>query len=164
MELIIIYFILSLINVIVSTVKSVMTVRGSTSQAVFINTLSYTIGIVVIKNVSEVSYVVAIIVTILTNLGGVWIGKVISNKLQKEDYWKFTTVCKNLEVSENLIELLRKTELDFTVINIEKRDSISKSIDVFSESKSDSKIIEDIFKELNVNFCAVRLVRKVDKI
>ena len=66
-----IYLLIQFIDVVSSTIKSIVTIKASKRVASIVNTLHYTINAVVVKLISGQGFVVVIIVTALTNLIGV---------------------------------------------------------------------------------------------
>jgi hypothetical protein len=70
--LILAFFISQLINVILSTIKSVLTVKGTKFTATLINTISYTLNAAVINQIGKVDDLFLVcIFTAITNIIGV---------------------------------------------------------------------------------------------
>ena len=90
MLLIIAFSIATLINVILSTLKSVITIKGGRGIASVVNAISYGFNTIVIKGIAGVDLWVAIVVTVIANLIGVYIGLTIVKKFEKERLWKIT--------------------------------------------------------------------------
>lgn len=87
-RLLIAFVIAQLVNVILSTVKSILTIKGSRLQAVLINTISYTINAGVISQVAKISDTATVcIVTAFTNMVGVSFSLWLLDKLRKEKTW-----------------------------------------------------------------------------
>jgi len=68
----IIFFIITLVNVILSTVKSILTVKASRKVAALINAIAYGFYAMVVKQMATVSTSTVVIVTVLCNLIGVY--------------------------------------------------------------------------------------------
>ena len=83
MNKIIIYFIISLINVILHIVKNIMVIKSNKTIASIANCICYTFSAVVIKFIAEVDLTIAIIVQALTNFLGCYIGMSIYEKITK---------------------------------------------------------------------------------
>ena len=81
---VILFIVFQFINVIISTIKSILTVNGSRMTAAVINAVSYTFYAVVTKMLTEQPFEVVIPVTFLTNLIGVYVAKWILDKTRKE--------------------------------------------------------------------------------
>ena len=77
------FIIATLINVILSTLKSVITVKGGKVVASIVNAISYGFNTIVIKSISDVELWIAIVVTVAANLVGVYIALTIIKKFEK---------------------------------------------------------------------------------
>ena len=78
-----IFFLLNLINVMLSTVKSVLTVKASRLIATLINALAYGYYTIIIKQISNSSIEMVVTVTIITNLIGVYTSLWLLDKFKK---------------------------------------------------------------------------------
>ena len=78
---VIVFFCCSLVNVMLSTVKSILTVRSTKNVAAVINAITYGFYAIVVKQLAELSVPVTVIVTIITNLIGVYISMWILGEL-----------------------------------------------------------------------------------
>ena len=77
------FIIATLINVILSTLKSVITVKGGKVVASIVNAISYGFNTIVIKSISDVELWIAIVVTVAANLVAVYIAHSIIKKFEK---------------------------------------------------------------------------------
>ena len=89
MELLIIFIIASIINVIMQTVKSVVTIKcGKTSSAI-VNAVAYGFYTwMVVLTVCDLDLWAKILITAITNFVGVWVVKYIEEKARKDKLWK----------------------------------------------------------------------------
>ena len=69
------FAVIQVINVILSTVRSILTVNGSKLTASLVSSISYTIGAIITKMVTQQNFEVIIVVTFFTNLIGVYVAK-----------------------------------------------------------------------------------------
>ena len=86
------FFIISLINVILSSIKSICTVRYGRGINVLINVIAYSFYVVVVKQTANLPLEITVVVTALTNALGVWLSYVILDRLQKDRLWKVEVV------------------------------------------------------------------------
>ena len=148
-KIIFVFFIAQLINVILSTLKSVITVKGGKNWAAAINAISYGFNTVVIKSLADISMEVAVVITIVTNLVGVYLGLIIVEKFRKDQLWKITVTIPTNELNE----FKRKLKInDVSFIAYETSYDAYKVVDIFSKHKSDSRTIKDIFKLFSVKY------------
>lgn len=133
------------INVIVSTIKSVATIKSSPSIAAAINAISYTISAIITKFITQQSFEIVIVVTLITNLIGVFIGRLLTDRLQKEKLWVYNCrlKCTQQEMI-NLKQELNKYNIDCIYTEIALNTKYKCEID--AHSKNDSMIIKEILK------------------
>lgn len=86
------FFIISLINVILSSTKSICTVRYGRGINVLANVVAYSFYTVVVKQTASLPLEVTVIATATANALGVWLSYVILDKLQKDRLWKIEVV------------------------------------------------------------------------
>jgi uncharacterized protein YebE (UPF0316 family) len=147
----ILYFLgLQLINVVISTFKSVLTIRGTRLTAALISALSYSIGIVIVYLVSRnLELYVSVIITIVTNLIGVYTGLTILDKFRKEQLWRIQTSVPTQAVSAYKKDL-REKQIKF--ISYETTWEKFKVVDIFSESREESKLIKEIIHKHHAKY------------
>jgi uncharacterized protein YebE (UPF0316 family) len=117
------FFIISLVNVILSSAKSICTVRYGRGINVAMNVIAYSFYTVVVKQMTSLPLLTTVIVTALANALGVWLSYAILDKLQKDRLWKVEVVISKefteqlhydlKEIPHNYIELGPKTLFNF---------------------------------------------------
>ena len=131
------------INVIISTFKSILTVKGSKLNASIISAISYTFGAVVTKLITEQSFEIVILVTFFANFIGVFIAKWILEKREPVRLWVYQVTVRDNEL-KNMEDEVLKRGIKFTAMNaLNDRNSIS----IYSYSKLESTIVRDILKD-----------------
>lgn len=89
MNLLILFIILNIINVIVQTAKSIITVKGNKYVAAVVNAIAYGFyTIVVIYMLCDLSLFTKAFIVALCNLVGVFVVKFIEEKSRKTKLWK----------------------------------------------------------------------------
>ena len=83
LKVIIIFCVCSLINVMLSTVKNIFTVKASKPVATGINAISYGFNTIVLKQLVGFDFMTTVIITIITNIIGVYLSLVIIGKSLK---------------------------------------------------------------------------------
>ena len=81
---------------------------------------------------------------VITNLLGTYIGKTIVEKTEKDKYWIYNATlidCRNLELISTLEDKLKFRGIEYTALNAKNNRSV---IMIFSNSKAESAMIEDI--------------------
>ena len=145
------FFGINLINVILSTVKSVLTVKASKEVASMINAISYGFYAIVVKAMSDYSIEIVFTITILTNLVGVYFSKWALEKFKKDRLWKINVVVKE-EQKDDLCSELTNNDLGYLENKIISKYGRSWEIKVFSYTQNESKKIKEILKKYNVKY------------
>ena len=139
MEMVIVVFVVcSLVNVILSTLKTLIMVNAGRGSAIVINAVCYGFYTLVVKQLTSVDYMTAVTVTILANIVGVWISYKIMDLFKKDKLWRITVTLKNKKALDECRENLEKYNIGFTPI--EK----TNSIDIYSYNQKESAIIKNI--------------------
>ena len=139
MEMVIVVFIIcSLVNVILSTLKTLIMVNAGRNSAIIINAVCYGFYTFVVKQLAEVDYWTAVLVTIGANIVGVWVSYKIMDLFKKDKLWRITVALKNKKALEECKSHLDKYNIGYTPI----KDSLS--IDVYSYNQKESAIIKNI--------------------
>ena len=102
MVAIIIFTVCSLVNVILSTMKTILTVRSTKVVASVINAVTYGFYAIVVKQLASLDLIVTVIVTIATNLIGVYISMWIMDKMKKDCLWKISVTTKDKSIVKKI--------------------------------------------------------------
>ena len=70
---ILVFVVCSLVNVILSTLKTLIMVNAGRGSAIIINAVCYGFYTLVVKQLTSVDYITAVTVTIIPNIIGVWL-------------------------------------------------------------------------------------------
>lgn len=81
--MIIIYFLISLINVILHIVRSILVIKSSKIIASLANCICYTFSAIIIKFIAEVDLYIAIVVQATTNFIGCYVAMILSDYILK---------------------------------------------------------------------------------
>jgi uncharacterized protein YebE (UPF0316 family) len=146
---IIVFFIATLINVILGTLKNVITIKGGRIAASIASAVAYGFNTLMIKLVVSVDIYLAVISSVICNLVGVYIALLITDKLRKDQLWKITVTVPT-GILHNFKKSLKDSNIDF--IAYETSWEEYKVVDIFSKHKSESKIIRNIIKQYNVKY------------
>lgn len=103
------FFIISLVNVILSSTKSICTVRYGRSINILMNVIAYSFYTVVVKQTADLPLEITVVATAVANALGVWLSYVILDRLQKDRLWKIEVVLpkESAEYAESLHEELK---------------------------------------------------------
>lgn len=154
---IVLFFILNLINVILGTMRSILTVKSTPFISMLINTISYTFYSGIVKLVSGQSMAVVLITTALTNIIGVYIARFILDKAKKDKLWRITaTIPNNIDTAEITTELNKKG-----IQNVIYIGEGVKLVDIYSKTQGESIVIKEILAPLKVKYSVVEIDKKL---
>lgn len=109
MNLLTLFIILNVVNVIIQTVKSIATIKCGKYMAAFVNAVAYGLyTVVVIYTVCDLPLWVKVLVVAAANLVGVFVVKLIEEKSRKDKLWKI-----EFTVSSDVAETV-----DYTLSNL----------------------------------------------
>lgn len=141
-QLLILFIVLSVLNVILNTIKSIVTVKGGAWSAALINGITFFVyTYVIIYTNCELNMHVKAIITAVINVIGVYVVKVIEEKARKDKLWlvKMTIPHKNAEEVKNALE---QTEIPFSYVDIQKY----VVFDTYCYTQKDTARVEEICK------------------
>lgn len=148
MVAIIIFTVCSLVNVILSTMKTILTVRSTKVVASIINAVTYGFYAIVVKQLASLDLTVTVIVTIATNLIGVYISMWIMDKMKKDCLWKISVTTKD----KSIVKKIENFDIEYTLSPIQYKKETYYSIEIFSKNQKDSTIIKNILNEYKVKY------------
>jgi uncharacterized protein YebE (UPF0316 family) len=147
---IILFIILQVINVILSTIKSIVMIKGSKWGAIIANTVYFGVYTAVLKQISAIdNLLVLVIITMLANFFGTWVGIVITDKLRKADLWIIKTVIR-IGYVKDYKKALNDTGIKY--ISYQTTWDEYTAIDIFSESRTQSKKIKEILLKFKAKY------------
>ena len=152
----IVFFICSLINVMLSTLKTILTVKASKGVATIINAITYGFYAIVVKQLASLDLITTVTVTIVTNIIGVYVSMWLLEETKKDCLWKISVTTKD----NTLVEKLEKFSISYVMNPVQYKKQTYYNIDVFSENQKDSSIIENILKEYKVKYNITEINKK----
>lgn len=120
MNLLIIFILLSIVNVIFSTIKSIVTIKSGPWVASIVSALYYGYyNIVLIYTVADFPLWQKVVVTAGCNLVGVFIVKYGEAKARKDKLWKVEATISPMRF-DTLVKKLKEYDIPFNYIDVEK--------------------------------------------
>lgn len=145
---IIIFITIQFVNVLLSTLKSIITVNGSKETAAVINAISYTFGAVITKLITKQNFTVIVGITFISNLVGVYLAKIIVEKTKKERLWTITATVRG--ASKDFVEnSLKFRGVQYTLIPCANDRYL---FNIYSKSKGESLIVKEILGGSNAKY------------
>ncbi len=149
MEILILYLMLQITNVILATIKSIVTIKGSKLSAALMNALSYSVNvIVVIYTVMDFSIWIKILITAITNFAGTYLGIYITEKLRKDRLWEIKATVITVNDYINTKNALKaQSHIKYNSMTLD--DNQGYLFYVYTKNKQQSKIVRDILWQNN---------------
>lgn len=147
------FFVLNLINVVLGTMRSILTVKSTPFVSMVINTVSYTFYSGIVKLVSGQDMAVVLVTTALTNIIGVYIARFILDKCRKDKLWRITATIPNSIDSGMITEKLKTKDIK-SVVYVGKG---VKLIDIYSKTQGESIVVKEILEPLKVKYSVVEI-------
>lgn len=143
---IIIFFLLSLMNVMLQTIKSITTIRAGKIVASVTNAIAFGFYTIVIKQLTGFDMMTAVIITIVANLIGVYISITITEKLKKDQLWKITAIVNTPQDIEIMKIRLKYHNIGYT---IEELNNNKIKFDIYSYTQKDTIQVKNILTQSN---------------
>ena len=155
MTQIIIFTVCSLVNVILSTMKTILTVRSTKVVASIINAVTYGFYAIVVKQLASLDVTVTVVVTIATNLIGVYFSMWLMDKMKKDCLWKISVTTRD----KNLAKKIENFDIEYTLSPIQYKNETYYSLEIFSKNQKDSTIIKNILNEYKVKYNVTEITK-----
>lgn len=148
MNLLVVFIVLNVLNVIIQTVKSIATIKCGKGLASIVNAVAYGLYTVVLVYMTcELSTALKAIIVALCNLVGVYIVKWFEERSKRDKVWKIEATVP-AEVIETMKESAHKENFSFNVIRLEKYGIFN----FYSLSQEDSRKIRSFLKFYNAKY------------
>lgn len=119
-NILILFIGLSIVNVVFSTIKSIVTIKGNAVVASLVSALYYGYyNIVLIYTVADFPIEQKVAVTFLCNLVGVFVVKFAEEKSRKDKLWKVEATVDPLR-KDILVSMLKARAIPFNYVDVDK--------------------------------------------
>lgn len=146
MDILIIFFILTILNIILSTVKSIITVKGSPAVTAMINAFYYGFyNVVLIYTVADFPMWQKVAITFTCNLVGVFIVKWFEAKSRKEKLWKVEATVPHKYLKAVHLDL---KDIPHSYIDIEKYAIFN----FYCATQKESVKVKEIIKQYDAKY------------
>ena len=149
MKLIVTFLVLSIINVIFSTIRSITTIKSGKAVASLVSGGYFAFyNVMLIYTVAEFPMWEKCVITFFCNVIGVWFVKWIEEKMRKDKLWKVEATVPTVEVERLLADCIRNhiehynyfDVYDYTVFNF------------YCATQTDSRNIKNLLSNYNVKY------------
>lgn len=152
MKLLFIFTLCNFINVLISTVKSIVTVNGSKLMASIVNAISYGYYTVIVYLIAvlDIDLLTKSVIIFMCNISGVYIVKAIEQKYRSNKLWIFNcTLYSNVKEVWKFQRLLENDNIKSLYHEVVKDEIYN--VEVYSKTSAYSKHILSAIRELENN-------------
>jgi len=141
-----VFFICSLVNVMLSTCKTVLTVKAKKGTATLINACTYGFYAIVVKQLASFDLIYTVTITIITNIIGVYASLWILEKFSKDKLWKI-----EMTVPTNCVEVIDKTleHIPHNYIKLSEKHTV---FNFYCATQKESAEVKEIVKHYNAKY------------
>lgn len=149
MKLLVIFIVLNIANVIIQTVKSLVTVKAGKGMASIVNAIAYGLyTIVTVYLMCDLDLWLKALIVALCNLVGVFIVKLIEEKTRRDKLWKIETTVLN-GYKKDICTLLVKADIPFNYIEGVGKYTV---FNIFCATQTQSSAVREILKKYKVKY------------
>lgn len=155
--MLVIFTICSLVNVILNTMKSIVTVKGTTFAAANMNMVTFGFYTLVLKQIANMPLEITVPVVMITNFIGVYFASWILKTVRKDRLWRISATVKENRVS--FVEhALASKDIKFNKITASNHRTI---FDIFSQTQGESFLIKEILQENNAKYHIIEIEKSL---
>lgn len=146
MKLLITFIALSIVNVIFSTIRSITTIKSGKTVASIISGGYFAFyNIMLIYTVADFPMWQKCVITFSCNVVGVWIVKLVEEKMRKDKLWKIEVTVKQRDKVKLVEELVQK-DIPFSMIRTVNAEYTK--IEAYAATQKESRDIKEIIEQL----------------
>ena len=147
-ELLIVFIVLNIVNVIIQTVKSIATIKCGKGMASVVNAIAYGLyTVVVVYTVCDLPLWLKVVVVGLCNLVGVFCVKWGEEKARKDKLWKVEATVRPCEF-EAIKTYCEVADLPFSYIDVNKYILFN----FYCATQKESAIVKDLLDKHNAKY------------
>ena len=147
-ELLIIFIVLNIVNVIIQTVKSLATVKCGKTVAAIVNAVAYGLyTVVVVYTVCDLPLWLKVVVVGACNLVGVFFVKWAEEKARKDKLWKVEATVNPIHL-DKLKTIFEKNGIPFSYIDVNKYVIFN----LYCATQKDSQFVKSVLDNHNAKY------------
>lgn len=148
MKLLIDFIILNILNVIIQTVKSLVTVKCGKELAAIVNAIAFGLyTVVTVYMMCELPLGTKAFVVALCNLVGVYVVKLFEEKARKDKLWKVEVTLRP-QYAEKVGSMLDELDIPYNWIDVEKWYLFN----IYCATQKESSMVKDILDKYNAKY------------
>jgi len=147
-NLLITFVLLNIVNVVMQTVKSIVTVKSGKCVAALVNALTFALyTVVTIYTMCDLPMLWKALIVGLCNLVGVFFVKLFEEIARKDKLWKVEVTLKR-QYAKTVCGLLDELNIPYNWIDMEKWYLLN----IYCNTQKESKLVKDIVNKYNAKY------------
>lgn len=147
-ELLLMFIVMNILNVIIQTIKSLVTVKCGKTAAATVNAIAYGLyTYIVVLTMCELPMLIKCIVVALCNFIGVWIVKWGEEKARKDKLWKVEATVNPIHLNK-LKDIFEKNGIPFSYIDVSKYVIFN----LYCATQKDSLFVKSVLDHHNAKY------------
>lgn len=148
-KLLIVFILLNIFNVIIQTVKSIVTIKCGKGLAALVNAIAYGLyTIVTVFMLCDLNLFLKAFIVAMCNLVGVYVVKLIEEKTRKDKLWKVEVTTKNSFSTDLLQTELENSDIPFNYINLGKYTLFN----IYCATQKESRVVKQFINKLDAKY------------
>lgn len=148
MELLIVFVVMNILNVVIQTIKSICTIKCGKVVAAIVNACAYGLyTYIVVLTMCDLPLLAKCLIVAGCNFVGVFVVKLIEEKARKDKLWKVEMTVPKKHFEE-VCAALRIAKVPFNYVDIEKYVLVN----CYCATQQDSANIKDFMKNYDVKY------------
>lgn len=146
-----VFIILNVVNVIIQTVKSIVTINGTKWTASIVNAVAYGLYtiVVVFMSAEGLGLLWKALIIGLANLVGVYVVKVIEEKTRKDRLWKVEATVPSYLILD-LHKILNEGGVPHSWLDIGTTDRVL--LNCYCNTKNDSELVKELLDNAGAKY------------
>lgn len=146
-----VFIVLNVVNVIIQTVKSIITINGSKWSASIVNAVAYGLYTVVVVFMSAegLGLLWKALIIGIANLVGVYVVKLIEEKSRKDKLWKVEATVGSYLILD-LHRILNEGGVPHSWLNIGTTDRVL--LNCYCNTKNDSELVKELLDSAGAKY------------
>ena len=151
-KLLLLFVVLNIFNVILQTVKSIITIRCGKTASAIINAVAYGLyTIVTIYLLCDLPLSWKAGIVALCNFVGVWVVKYFEEKARKDKLWKVEATIQNvIYFTDYIKEECEKNKIPYSILNVENVDYVV--FNFYCATQEKSRAVKQICDGCNAKY------------
>ena len=148
MELLILFIVMNILNVVIQTIKSIATIKCGKTAAAIINAIAYGLyTYIVVLTMCELPLLTKCIVVAVCNFIGVWVVKWGEEKARKDKLWKVEATVNPIHL-DKLKNIFEKNGIPFSYIDVNKYVIFN----LYCATQKDSLFVKSVLDHHNAKY------------